>query len=60
MVSINPEACIGCGLCVETCAATFKIGGDLKAHVVKEPMTDHLECALGAAEVCPTQAIDLM
>lgn len=57
-VSVNPDACIGCGMCVAQCNEIFKFQGNPYAEVIKQPETDQeLACAKGAALDCPTGAI---
>ncbi|OGF26874.1 ferredoxin [Candidatus Falkowbacteria bacterium RIFOXYB2_FULL_47_14] len=53
-ISVNKDACIGCGACVATCPDVFKLGDDGKSEVVSQNDT---ECAKKAAEGCPVQAI---
>lgn len=56
-VSIDYNACVGCGICANLCSDTFRMGGDNKAHVKHEPAANHEACAREAVEDCPTQAI---
>ena len=55
-IKVNPEKCIGCGICPSICADSFEMGDDEKAHVKKE-VVDDLTCEKDAEEACPTQAI---
>ena len=56
-VSIDREACTGCGLCADNVPEVFEMQGDT-ANVVREsvegPLTDKVE---NAASDCPTEAI---
>jgi ferredoxin len=54
MVKVDPNKCIGCGLCAGLCPETFVIGASGKAEVVKSEVTD---CAKAAAANCPVEAI---
>lgn len=51
MVKVDPNKCIGCGACAETCPAGFEMK-DGKAHVKGES-----DCAKAAAAACPVGAI---
>ena len=56
---VNPDTCIGCTLCVQTCSEVFKMRSD-KAVAYKESLLQEVhECARKAAEECPVQAITL-
>lgn len=57
MVSVNQQACIGCGSCQATCPAVFEIGNDMKAHVKKGQEKSKLPCVKEAADSCPVNAI---
>jgi ferredoxin len=58
-VFVDPDICIGCTLCTQSCSEVFKMKDD-KAVVYKDsaPQEAH-ECARKAAEECPVQAITL-
>ncbi len=56
---VDEEKCTGCGICVNLCPKTFKIGEDGKAEVIGED-TCGKECDCQAAkDSCPVQAITL-
>lgn len=53
-ISVNQDACIGCGACTAVCPDVFQLGDSGKAEVTSQ---DNVDCAKGAAESCPVQAI---
>ncbi|MFA5156725.1 MAG: ferredoxin [Candidatus Omnitrophota bacterium] len=56
---VNPEICIGCTLCVGTCAEVFRMEGD-KAVANRDPVPPNLyDCCRRAAEECPVAAIEI-
>lgn len=56
---VDPELCIGCGLCADICPQVFQLGDDDKAHVVEGANCEAAGCCQEAAESCPTSAISL-
>ena len=56
MVSVNQQACIGCGACAATCGQVFEMK-DGKSHVKKGQEKSKLPCVKEAAEGCPVSAI---
>ncbi len=60
-VEVDPDLCISCGVCIETCPDVFDWDDEEKAHAVDEELDDDLEeCAHEAVEACPTEAIKEM
>lgn len=58
-VSIDPELCTGCEMCVSTCPDLFEMGDEtakVKVEIVPEGAED---CARQAAEDCPVSAIKI-
>ena len=55
-ISIDKEACIGCGACESLCPEVFAMK-DSKAIAKKKETTD--KCAKEAADSCPVNAIKL-
>ncbi|HLD83182.1 MAG TPA: ferredoxin [Candidatus Omnitrophota bacterium] len=54
---VDPELCIGCGLCVQTCPQVFKMEGD-KAVVIVGIVPKEVEATCKqACDECPVTAI---
>jgi len=55
-VKVDREACIGCGLCEESCPEVFALDDEGKAYVL--PDADFSACDLEeVANSCPAEAI---
>jgi ferredoxin len=56
---VDPEVCVGCGLCPEDCPEVFLMDGDL-AVVKADPVPKEAESACRRAmEECPVNAISI-
>ena len=54
-VSIDAAACVGCGLCEQSCPEVFEVQGDGVAHLKAQSCAAH---NLGeVASLCPVTAI---
>ena len=59
-VSVNKDACMGCGACTVTCSNVFEIGDDGYATVkVAEVAEEDQNSVVEAKEQCPTDAISV-
>jgi len=58
-VMIDEEACIGCGVCSETCPEVFEMNNDKASVKVDEVPEDLMESCRDAAESCPVEAIQI-
>lgn len=56
---VDPDLCIGCGLCAEICPEVFYMNDDDIADVLEDANCDDVDCCEEAAESCPTEAISL-
>lgn len=59
VVKINPDVCIGCGLCANSCPEVFKMGDDKAVPVSETVAPGQEDCAKQAAEDCPVSAISI-
>lgn len=56
---VDPDVCIGCGLCVDTCPEVYRMEQDkavVYVIIVPEPQE---ELARKAADECPVEAIKI-
>lgn len=57
-VQVDPELCISCGLCIDTCPSVFDWDDNEKAHSIVDEVPPELEDdAHEAVDGCPTEAI---
>ena len=56
---VDGEACIGCGLCEQTCRAVFGMVDDVAKVNVDQVSDDQQDCCREAADSCPVDAITL-
>ena len=56
-VYVDPDLCIGCGMCTELAPEVFRMGDGGQAEAVAQPAPDGEEKTRNAAESCPVLAI---
>ena len=57
-ISLNPDECIGCGVCNQVCPDVFSVDEKLGAAKILRPETDE-PCAKEAKESCPVGCIQV-
>ncbi|NLY10332.1 MAG: ferredoxin [Firmicutes bacterium] len=56
---VDPDLCIGCGLCAEICPDVFEMNDEGIAQVKEDADCDGAGCCQDAADSCPVDAISL-
>ena len=57
---VDPEVCVGTGMCEATAPELFEVGDDGISHVLRDDVPPELlDKARKAAEACPTRALTL-
>ncbi len=57
-VEVDQDACIGCGLCIDTAPNVFAWNDESKSYVIVEVVPkDDEPAAKESVESCPTEAI---
>ena len=54
---VDPEMCIGCGLCCETCGEVFRMNDEGKAEACREADAATHDAVQSAIDDCPVSAI---
>ena len=57
--TVDADACVGCGLCVDTCGAVFEMSDDVANVLVDTVPADAEESCREAADACPVDAIEI-
>lgn len=58
-VSVDPDLCVSCGLCVDLCPEVFEMEDDTATAKPDEVPPEHEEACRDAADQCPTEAISI-
>ncbi|NPV84567.1 MAG: ferredoxin [Anaerolineae bacterium] len=59
-VIVDPEKCLGCGVCEADCPDVFQLGDDAIAKVLLDPVPDkYRDDVMQAVEDCPEEAISV-
>lgn len=54
---VDKDLCIGCGMCVSTCEAVFRLDAEGKAETYTDTTDDNKNDVKAAIEGCPVSAI---
>ncbi|MBR6356007.1 MAG: ferredoxin [Alphaproteobacteria bacterium] len=57
---VNPDLCIGCGLCVSIVPEVFQLNADGISEVYAETPEDKREEVYEAVDSCPVKAISII
>lgn len=56
---VDPELCIGCGMCESICPEVFEMNDEGIAVAIADVTEDVEESANEAKDACPTEAISI-
>ncbi len=56
---VDPEKCIGCGLCAQVAPEVYEMKEDKAVVIVDEIVEEKVEAAKNGADQCPVMAIDV-
>lgn len=54
---VDPELCVGCGLCIDICPEVFEMKDDKAVVIVDVVPADKEDACKHAKDECPTEAI---
>lgn len=57
---VNPDLCIGCGLCVSIAPEVFQLNADGISEVYSETPDDKRDEVYEAVDSCPVKAISII
>ena len=55
--AVDQEACVGCGLCADTCPEVFEMDDSVAKVIAEEVPADAAETCKEAASACPVECI---
>jgi ferredoxin len=59
-VKIDPNACMGCGICETIAPEIFLLGDEIHAHILLHPVPETMrDLVLQAIDECPERAIEM-
>jgi ferredoxin len=56
---VDESACVGCGLCVDTCPSVFEMPDAIAKVIVPQVAINDADDCRKAAENCPVEAISI-
>jgi ferredoxin len=60
-VTVDPDLCIGCGVCESACPEVFRLADDGIAYVLSDDVPDEAYGdTVGCSELCPVAAIEVV
>ncbi len=54
---VNPDQCVGCGLCCDLCSGVFQMNDQGQAEAVRPAEESEQEAVQAAIDSCPVSAI---
>ncbi|MBR3676249.1 MAG: ferredoxin [Alphaproteobacteria bacterium] len=57
---VNPDLCIGCGLCVSMAPEVFRLNEQGLSEAYAETPEDELDAVVEAVDSCPVKAISIV
>ena len=57
---VNPDLCIGCGLCVSIAPDVFRLNENGLSEAYAETPEDELDAVVEAVDSCPVKAISII
>ena len=57
---VNPDLCIGCGLCISIAPEVFRLNDEGISEAYAETPEDELDAVVQAVDSCPVKAISII